>query len=448
MKNTLGSRTVRAVATTLAAAGLALTLAGCGTSASGTPDDAGAADVSSALDAGGSLLIWAWEPTLQPVVDAFVELHPNVDIQLANVGMTSDHYIALQNAIAAGSGVPDIAQVEYSALAQFTIIDALADLTQFGAGELQGTFSPGPWNAVTAAGGVFGMPMDSGPMALFYNHEVFAAHGIEVPTTWQEYLDAARALRAADPSIYIGADAYGVLAQSLIWQAGGQPFTVDGDAVGIDLVGDPGVAQYTEIWQQLIDEDLIAANMTWWTDEWFQALGNGTLATLTAGGWMPANFELSIPQGAGAWRAAPMPQFEAGATASAELGGSSLAVTSASTNQALAYAFLEFATVGDGVQLRLDEGAFPATLEHLNDEEFLSREFAYFGGQQVNRVFSESAANVVPGWQFLPFQVYANNIFPDTAGQAFIGATTLEQGFTTWQNRLQSFGEIQGFTMQ
>jgi hypothetical protein len=32
-----------------------------------------------------------------------------------------------------------------------------------------------------------------------------------------------------------------------------------------------------------------------------------------------------------------------------------------SDNQALAYAFAEYVTVGDGVQLRLDQGEFPRT---------------------------------------------------------------------------------------
>ncbi len=42
-------------------------------------------------------------------------------------------------------------------------------------------------------------------MALFYNKEVFDKHGIEVPATWDEYVDAARKLHKADPKAYITA---------------------------------------------------------------------------------------------------------------------------------------------------------------------------------------------------------------------------------------------------
>ena len=43
-------------------------------------------------------------------------------------------------------------------------------------------------------------------MALFYNKADFDKFGVAVPTTWDEYLDAARALHAADPNAYIAAD--------------------------------------------------------------------------------------------------------------------------------------------------------------------------------------------------------------------------------------------------
>src|SRR5699024_9535585 len=105
-------------------------------------------------------------------------------------------------------------------------------------------------------------------------------------------------------------------------------------------------------------------------------------------------------------------------------------------------------TVTDGVQVRLDQGAFPATTADLNSDEFLNREFPYFGGQQINKVLAESAAGVLEGWQFLPFQEYATSIFGDTVGRAFIGEVTLQEGFANWQQRLVTFGETQGFTIQ
>ncbi len=53
---------------------------------------------------------------------------------------------------------------------------------------------------------VYGLPMDSGPMALFYNKKVFDKYKIAVPTTWDEYVEAARKLHKADPKVYIAND--------------------------------------------------------------------------------------------------------------------------------------------------------------------------------------------------------------------------------------------------
>ncbi|WP_125773311.1 ABC transporter substrate-binding protein [Antribacter gilvus] len=442
------TRRARRAASAAAALGaLALALTACG----GPADDGAAAgdpaDVDAALEEGGELLLWAWDPTLEDVVAGFEEEYPNVDIELANVGTGNDHYIALQNAIAAGSGVPDLAQVEYYALGQFSIGGSLADVSAFGADELQDTFTPGPWGAISQGGGIWALPMDSGPMAMFYNAEVFDTLGVEVPTTWDEYVEAARAIHTADPTKYIGADTGDAgYTTSIIWQAGGTPFEVDGTDVTVDLGGDEGAAKFAGVYQEMIDEELLA-DIPGWSDEWFQAMDDGTIATLVTGAWMPGNMESGAPNAAGKWRVAPMPQWEAGANATAENGGSSLAITEASEKKALAYAFLEYATAGEGVQTRIDGGAFPTTVEDLNSDEFLGYESEYFGGQKINEILSDSAANVVEGWQYLPFQVYANSIYPDTVGQAYTGATPLLDGLTDWQDAMTSYGNDQGFTV-
>jgi multiple sugar transport system substrate-binding protein len=444
MKNRISPAVLRGSALALAAA-LALTACG-GNDGGSTAEEVSSDDVQAALDEGGSITIWSWEPTLDTVVAAFEEEHPNVDVNLVNAGTGNDHYTALQNAIAAGSGVPDIAQLEYFSLPQFALSDAVQDLSGYGAGDLEDTFNTGPWNSVQANEGIYGLPMDSGPMALFYNQEVFSKHNVEVPTTWEEYVDAARALHEADPNVYIANDTGDAgLATSLIWQAGGRPFQVDGTDVTIDF-SDEGTTKFTETWQQLLDEDLLAP-ITSWGDEWYQGLGNGTIATLATGAWMPANFTSGVPSASGQWRAAPLPQWEDGENVSAENGGSALTITEASTQGALAYAFLEYANVGDGVQMRVDEGAFPATAEALESEEFLGDEFEYFGGQKANEIFAESAQNVAEGWSYLPFQAYANTIYNDTAGQAYVSSTPLSEGLKNWQDASIRYGSEQGFTV-
>jgi multiple sugar transport system substrate-binding protein len=434
------------------ATSVSLALAACG----GDDDSSGGgstgatvsdADVTAALQKGGNLLVWAWEPTLKQVVAEFQKTYPNVKVNLVNAGTSNDQYTALQNAFAAGSGIPDVAQIEYFALPQFALGKNLASIDGFGAATLKDKYTPGPWSSVQSGGSVYGLPMDSGPMAMFYNKDVFDKYGLTVPKTWDEFLDAARKLHKADPKAYIANDTGDAgFITSLIWQAGGKPYTVDGTNVSINF-GDAGTQAVTKVWQQLITEKLLAP-ISSWSDQWYQGLTNGTIATLTTGAWMPANFTSGAAAGSGKWRVADMPQWQAGGTATSENGGSSLAITQKSANAALAYGFLRYANEGAGVKIRVQNGAFPATTAEIGSPEFLNTEFKYFGGQKANEIFAKSAQSVAPGWSYLPFQVYANSIFNDTVGKAYVSSTTLAAGLKAWQDQSANYGKEQGFTVK
>ncbi|MFF2846180.1 ABC transporter substrate-binding protein [Streptomyces sp. NPDC058001] len=425
---------------------MALGAGACGSSDPATDSGGGKKDVKAALEKGGKVTVWAWEPTLKKAAADFEKKYPKVDVELVNAGTGDKQYTALQNAIAAGSGAPDVAQIEYYALGQFAIAKSVEDLAGYGASTYDKTFTAGPWNAVKYDKAVYALPMDSGPMALFYNKKVFDKHGIEVPTTWDEYVDAARALHKADPKTYITSDMGDAgTTTSLIWQAGGRPYRAKGSDVTIDF-GDAGTMTYTNTWQKLIDEKLVAP-ISGWSDEWYKGLADGTIATLATGAWMPANFTSGVASASGDWRVAPLPQWTKGATATAENGGSSLAVPKAAKNKDLAYAFIEYVTTGAGASARVAEGAFPATRADLESKAYLDSAFPYFGGQRANKIFAESAKNVGTGWSYLPYQVYANSVFNDTVGKAYVSSTPLSKGLEDWQRVTTKYGTDQGFNV-
>ncbi|MFC8423391.1 ABC transporter substrate-binding protein [Streptomyces sp. NPDC057236] len=422
------------------------------TACGGSDDDStgeavSASDVQAALKKGGTVTVWSWEPTLKTVAADFEKKYPKVKIDLVSERSGDKHYTALSNAISAEKGVPDVAQVEYFAVNQYALGKGLTDLAPFGADKLASKYTPGPWNAVSEDKAVYGLPMDSGPMAMFYNKKVFDKHKIDVPTTWDEYVDAARKLHEADPKVYIANDAGDAgFTTSLLWQTGSRPFKVDGTDVKIGF-SDAKAKKYTDTWQKLIDEKLLAP-VNGWTDEWYKGLGDGTIATLTTGAWMPANFVSGVPNAAGDWRAAPMPAWTKGDKASAENGGSSLTLPSLGKNKELAYAFVEYANSGDGVRTRVEQGAFPATKAELQSADFQSTKFDYLGGQEANKIFAESAANVASDWSYLPFQQYAHSIFNDTVGKAYVSDTTLADGLKAWQDASVKYAEEQGFTVE
>ena len=425
-----------------------MTLVGCGTAdapGGGTPAGS-AADLDAALEAGGKLTYWSWTPSAEAQVAAFEKAYPNVDVELVNAGTNTEEYTKLQNAIKAGSGAPDVVQIEYYAIPQFALADSLVDLSAYGLDELEDQYSASTWGSVNVDGKLVGLPQDSGPMALFYNKSVFDQYGIAVPTTWDEYVDAARQLHTADPTKYITSDTGDAgFATSMIWQAGGRPFAIDGTDVTVNFQ-DEGTEQWTGVWNQLIQEDLVATTPGW-SDEWFKGLADGSIATLPIGAWMPGVLESSVADASGDWRVAPMPTYD-GTPVTSENGGGGQSVVKQSKNPALAAAFLRWLNSDPAsIEVFLESGGFPSTTANLDDPEFVNQESEYFGGQKINEVLTQASKDVAPGWSYLPYQVYANSIFGDTVGQSYANKTDLNEGLADWQSQLVDYGNEQGFTV-
>lgn len=450
MKHIPSAASRRALTALAAGTVAAIALAGCSaggdTGDSGSTGDGSFDSVEAALETGGEITYWSWTPSAEAQVAAFEKAYPNVKVNLVNAGTNNEEYTKLQNAIKAGSGAPDVVQVEYYAFPQFALTDAFVDLAQYGFGDFEDDYTASTWNSVTDGDAIYGLPQDSGPMALFYNKTVFDAAGVAVPTTWDEYYDAAKAIHAADPNAYITNDIGDAgFATSMIWQAGGQPFATSGTDVTLDLQDD-GSKKWADNWNRLVEEDLLAPYGSW-SDEWFRGLGDSSLATLVIGAWMPGNLISGAPDGSGDWRVAPMPTYD-GTAATAENGGGGQAVTKQSENPELAAGFLWWLNNSDeSISTFLESGGFPSTTAELSSEEFLSDAPEYFGGQKINEVLAAAADDVVEGWNYLPYQVYANSIFGDTVGQSYQNGTDLNEGLTAWQDALVEYGDSQGFSV-
>jgi hypothetical protein len=221
-----GSGGTRRRALAAAAIGLAIAIAAaaCSSSPSGTsttPAKSSASDIAAALQKKSAITVWAWAPQVKDIVAAFEKKYPNVTVNLVNAGTATDEYTKLQNAVKAGSGAPDVAQIEYYALSQFALTGSLANLGDLGLDSLKSDYAPAVWGAVTPGGQLVGLPQDTGPMALFYNQKIFAKYGLNVPATWADYLADAKKLHAANAKDYLTNDTGDPgFITSMIWDAG------------------------------------------------------------------------------------------------------------------------------------------------------------------------------------------------------------------------------------
>src|SRR4051794_30835323 len=224
--------------TLLASAGavsLSAALAACGADGKGGGTSAAAAvsqaDIDKAMSTATELTFWTWVPDIAQEVALFEQKYPAVKVKVVNAGQGEPQYTKLRTALKAGTGAPDVAQIEFQYIPTFSLTKSLVDLRPYGADALKDKFVDWTWNQVKGQNGeIWGYPQDTGPMGMLYRADLFEKYGIAVPKTWDEFAAAARKLHTADPKVYLTnlASNQNGTWMALLWQAGAKPFTNTG----------------------------------------------------------------------------------------------------------------------------------------------------------------------------------------------------------------------------
>lgn len=412
------TRTVRATA---AFTGLALTfaLAACSSSDSPTADGSKSPDAKPSEKV--ELNYWTWAPNMDSVVALWNEENPDIQVTVNKQDGGDAAMTKFLTATKAGSGAPDIMQTEYQVIPTLVSSDALADISEFVTDEVKADFSEGTWNAVTlGSDAVYAIPQDAGPMMFFYRADVFADLGIEVPTTWDQYAEAARTINENDPSVYLGtfsATDAGWFT-GLATQAGASWWSMDPEAgawgVHVDEEPTQRVAQY---WGDLVEEGVIN-NKPMYTPEWNAALNGGKEVGWLSAVWAPGVLAGNAQDTAGNWEVAPMPQWDANAPATGSWGGSSTAVSSQSEHPEAAAKFATWLNSDQAaVSALVDEtGIYPASQGSLAGA--LSEAPEFFSNQpDFYDVAADVAATAAP-FTFGPNVNTAYSALNDAFGKA------------------------------
>lgn len=398
--------------------------------------------------------VWAWYPAFESVVDLFNETHDDVQVCWTNAGQGADEYNKFSTAIEAGSGAPDVIMLEAEVLPTFTILNALEDLSQFGAGELASEYTEGAWSDVSNGESVYAIPVDGGPMGMLYRADIFEEYGVEPPTTWDEFAQAAQDLRDAGYEGYITnfPTNGNALNYALFAQNGWKPFeydTANPSEIGID-VASPEAEEVLTYWNDLIQKGLVSTDDAF-TSDYNTSLVDGTYAVYLAAAWGPGYLQgLSDADAEAEWKAAPLPQWDPANPVQVNWGGSTFAVTSQASDKEAAYTVAsELFNTMDAWKLGIEEATlFPQWNEALQSDYFVNLEYPFFGGQQINKDVFLEAAQGYEGFSFSPFQVYAYDqqtqalyAMVENGGDA---ATALQ----TVQDNLVSYAQQQGFTVK
>jgi multiple sugar transport system substrate-binding protein len=397
-----------------------------------------------------TITFWSWVPGIKDEVQLYNDTHKNVTVKYVNAGQGAAEYTKLRTALKAEKGVPDVVQIEFQYIPTFTQIDALADISQYGANDVKNDYVDWTWSQVSEGDKVYAIPQDSGPMALLYRKDIFDKYDLKVPKTWDEFASEAKKLHEADPDTYMtnfAANDGGWLT-GLMWQAGSRPFDVNGAKISINM-NDQGAMQVANYWQGLIEDGTVSTDPDF-TNDWYAGLGKGKYATWISAGWGPVFLKGVAGESKGKWRAAPLPQWKAGENVSANWGGSTSAVTAASEEPEAATEFAIWLNNNEKSvnMLTTESNLFPVQKSKLNSPDFVNARLAFAGGQKVNSVFIDASNNVDKGFEWSPFQDYVYAQLLEKVGDAAKGDTTFPEAMDKVQNSVTGYAKEQGFKVQ
>lgn len=460
----MSSRTRRMTMAVAGAAAVSL-LAACssgGSSSSGTPaggaTSSASASASATVLAGGKscsssatpVMFWAWVPGISRAVTEFNKTHPGICVTLEDPGAGGAEYTLLNNAMKAGSGAPDVAEMEFDELPSFIIQKYVVDLVPYGANNYKSKFASWAWSQVSQGNAVYAMPSDFGPMAFYYNQQVLSKYRINPPKTWDEAASDAVKLHQQNSSAYL----FNLSPNDLQWlmdmmgQAGAWPFAYSGGSnVTINWTG-PAQMKFAKYWQDLIDKHAVSTV----NDAGTQVntnLDKGVTAAAIFSAWAPSYFVADVKASMGQWRAAPLPQWTAGASVGADWGGSTYPVFTQSKHPKEAAEFSEWLTSTDqswNIVKTPPSSLFPTYLPTLNSGSFRALTYPVSGSSQPNQVFSAGALNI-PATPWPPFMTQALTQANTTFGGVLSGKQTMQQAFAAFQTAEVNYAKAQGFTV-
>lgn len=383
--------------------------AGCASPSESPASGAQSADTT----ATGEITFWSSLSGMAEVAEAFNASQSDITVTFEEIpNGANGGYTKLSAAIDSGTG-PDVAGIEYFRLPGFVGADQIVPVDGLVPDATLDEFSEQVRELVSFGGASYALPYDAPPLIMWYRQDVLAAAGVEVPTTWDEFETAARAVREANPDAYLASffSNEPPLAP-LAWQGGASWFSVDGDnwKVGIDDKASMKVADY---WQKLIDEDLIKVQLGF-SDEWTADLGSGVVNGWIGGSWSASALKTRTEAAgqAGKWIAAAPPSWD-GKPSGALSGGTSFAMTANSKNTAAAAVFLEWLTTDPAaVEARGAVGTAYLAYPGLNDVAAKVAPTDYYAND-IYEVFDEASSDVLGGWAWGPNYDITNTALRD-----------------------------------
>ena len=410
-------------------AGAALLVAACG---GNTPSSTNPADQT------GTLTVWLMNGSApQSVVDGvnadFKTKYPKVTVNV-EIQQWGDIGTKLDTAYA-GSNPPDVVELGNTLVAKYAAAGALEDLTsKKSTFDNSSTWLQSLTDSCTVNGKLYCVPYYAGSRAIIYRKDLFAAAGVNVPTSMDDLLTVGQKLMAAhknDPNfsaLYFPGK-YWYAALPFVWDFGGDIATQSGGKWSGALNSSNAQQGLTTL-DNLVTK-LSKADKTGDEAKQDAAFAQGHIAMIIANGWevgVITDPKAGNPALADKLGAFPIPSHTSGQTAPVFLGGSDFGVAAKSKHSDLANAWVqEFTSSKFMTQMATVGGVIPNTTSMLSL------------GTGINATFYNAAKNS----KFVPnSENWANvenaNVLPDMLVKIFTNQQSVADATSAASDRITS----------
>lgn len=329
---------------------------------------------------------------IQETADIYNALEERKGTVTVDIGDGS--YTSLLPSLASGEGIPDVFEIQSRDVGSFYTTygtDMFVSLDSIIKGE-EGNFVEGMIQpALAEDGSYYAIPWNSGPCVLYYQPAVLEECGIDVTTltTWDAYIEAGKTVKEKTGKYFAAFNTNGTgCDEMMMWfnQLAGSYYAEDGSV----QLNTPEMHQTLELMKEMYDAGIVCDLPNAWDDR-IQAMSSGSIAALPYASWYTATMEESCADQSGQWAVTLLPAFEEGGNVNSILGGGYLIISASCEEQELALDFLRYSMMTPkGNEINLKYGDFPSYMPCYS-ESYFEEASEYFGGQEVNKFFTEVA---------------------------------------------------------
>ncbi|MER7476713.1 sugar ABC transporter substrate-binding protein [Streptomyces sp. NPDC126510] len=382
-------RRSRRVATAVALGSvLALTATACGDDGSGAGGDKGAEGSGKGKivfwDNNGGVRTDIWKQ----IIADFEKANPSVKVEY--VGISATEYQSKVDTAIQGGGLPDVGGVGAAMAAGFAAQNALDPLDgRLGKSTLKGKLNEGMVESLKSAGGgdaLYSVPTSANNGTLYYRTDLFRKAGLDAPTTWEKFYEAAEKLtnakknefgytiRGGAGSIAQALDAmYGQSGITSFWDSSGEKTTVN------DPKNVAALEKYAALYKKVTPAADLNNDFTKMVAQW----DSGTIGML--------NHNLGSYQdhvkalGTGKFRGIPQPTGPGGRRVQVSNPVDGLGLFKSSKNKEAAWKFIEFAASHESnSKWNESAGAIPSNTDAAKDAWILKAEPTKLAADALN----------------------------------------------------------------